>query len=66
MFMYRCTRVRVCVFICARVCGSESNWVRARETAWYEKVCQVLAKLNSFAVPKPLKIVFILIVVLVY
>ena len=59
-----CACVRVCVCICARVCGSESE-LRVRGTAWFEKMCQVLATLNSFAIPKSLKIVFSLIVVLV-
>ena len=57
-------RARACAYVCAfaraRVC------VRVRETAWFEKMCQVPAKLHSFAIPKPLKIVFSRIVVLVY
>jgi hypothetical protein len=40
--------------------------VTESETTWFEKMCQVLAKLRSFAISKPLKIMFRLIVVLGY
>jgi hypothetical protein len=58
-----CTRVSVCA--CVRVCVFARTCVGVRQTAWFEKMCQVFAKLNSFAITKALKIVFSLIVTLV-